>query len=110
MFLITNYAFFYTWYPASNADIESTMLKGPLQTTEPRTSIELANAVVVGEKHGTHGDQTDMDRMGKLQVLRVSSHDVFDNVFMYLHICSDNSNLRLFLAMVLSSAILGHTH
>jgi hypothetical protein len=26
----------------------------------------------VSEKHGTHGDEMDMDRMGKLQVLRVS--------------------------------------
>ncbi|KAH7088145.1 GABA permease [Paraphoma chrysanthemicola] len=45
-------------------------MKGPLQTTLSPNSIELANATAVGEKLGTHGDENDMDRMGKLQVLR----------------------------------------
>ena len=49
-------------------------MKGPLQTTESRNSLELANAVAVGEKLGTHADEYDMDRMGKLQVLRVRSN------------------------------------
>ncbi|ORX94415.1 GABA permease [Clohesyomyces aquaticus] len=34
------------------------------------TNVELANAVAVGEKHGTSHDLSDMDRMGKLQQLR----------------------------------------
>jgi choline transport protein len=57
-------------------------MKAPLQTThtpDSRNSIELANAVAVGEKHGTHNDETDMDRMGKLQVLRVSSNKLYNN-------------------------------
>jgi len=39
---------------------------------EGRTSIEDANAALVYEKYGTQHDKVDMDRMGKLQVLRVS--------------------------------------
>ncbi|KAF3037433.1 hypothetical protein E8E11_003723 [Didymella keratinophila] len=46
------------------------MLKGPSQTTRSHNSIELANTVVVREKHGTQSDERDMDRMGKLQELR----------------------------------------
>lgn len=49
------------------------MLKGPSQTSESRNSIELANTVAVSEKHGTQSDERDMDRMGKLQELRVES-------------------------------------
>jgi hypothetical protein len=47
------------------------MLKGPSQTTDSRNSIELADTVAVSEKHGTQSDGRDMDRMGKLQELRV---------------------------------------
>ncbi|KAI5373850.1 hypothetical protein J4E82_007391 [Alternaria postmessia] len=50
--------------------MDDSIAKGPSPTTDFRTSIELANAYAVSEKHGTHGDEMDMDRMGKLQVLR----------------------------------------
>jgi hypothetical protein len=46
-------------------------MKGPSEVVHSHNSIELANAVAVGEKDGTHGDENDMDRMGKIQVLRV---------------------------------------
>jgi choline transport protein len=52
--------------------MDDSIAKGLSPTTDFRTSIELANAYAVSEKHGTHGDEMDMDRMGKLQVLRVS--------------------------------------
>ncbi|KAF2828276.1 GABA-specific permease [Ophiobolus disseminans] len=45
-------------------------VKGPLQATVSRSSVELANATAVGEKQGTRGDENDMDRMGKVQVLQ----------------------------------------
>jgi choline transport protein len=54
--------------------------KGPSLTADSHdshNSLELANAVAVGEKQGTHNDETDMDRMGKLQVLRVRSYELF---------------------------------
>ncbi|KAF3003753.1 hypothetical protein E8E13_009675 [Curvularia kusanoi] len=46
------------------------MFKGPSNVTDACDSIELANAIAVGEKHGTQRDERDMDRMGKLQELR----------------------------------------
>jgi choline transport protein len=52
--------------------MDDNIAKGPSPTTDCRTSIELANAYAVSEKHGTYGDEKDMDRMGKLQVLKVS--------------------------------------
>jgi hypothetical protein len=53
--------------------MDNSIAKGPSPTTDFRTSIELANAYAVSEKHGTREDERDMDRMGKLQVLRVRS-------------------------------------
>jgi len=53
-------------------------MKGPLQTADSRNSLELANATAVAEKQGTYGDENDMDRMGKLQVLRVSPNKLSD--------------------------------
>lgn len=55
--------------------MDDNVRKGPAETTDYRNSIELANTVAVGEKDGTHGDENDMDRMGKLQVLRVRSKE-----------------------------------
>ncbi|EMD61337.1 hypothetical protein COCSADRAFT_147942 [Bipolaris sorokiniana ND90Pr] len=46
------------------------IMKGPSEVIRSRGSIELVNAVAVVEKHGTQGDELDMDRMGKVQVLR----------------------------------------
>lgn len=68
------------------------MLKGPSQTTDSHNSIELANAVAVSEKHGTQSDEKDMDRMGKLQELRVCSTDCIEDVSTYLHETSGNSS------------------
>jgi hypothetical protein len=43
--------------------------KAPFQTTDAHDGIEFANATT---KHGTRNDENDMDRMGRIQVLRVS--------------------------------------
>lgn len=51
--------------------MDDNVLKGPAEAIGYRNSIELANTTAVGENNGTHGDENDMDRMGKLQVLRV---------------------------------------
>lgn len=59
--------------------------KFPTETStggDIRTSIELANVVAVYEKYGTQHDKMDMDRMGKLQQLRVRLCDVLDNALM----------------------------
>jgi hypothetical protein len=61
--------------------------KGPFQTTDAHDSIELENATAVGEKDGTRNDENDMDRMGRIQVLRVSVTKLFDDVSMYSHRC-----------------------
>lgn len=50
------------------------MMKREIDTTCSPTSIELVNAVAVGEKDVIHCDEIDMDRMGKVQVLRVCYH------------------------------------
>lgn len=50
------------------------MLEGSSPATGSHNSIELANTVAVSEKHGTQSDERDMDRMGKLQELRVCSN------------------------------------
>ena len=39
--------------------------------------VEMANATAVYEKHGTQYDQSDMDRMGKLQQLSVRIRIIF---------------------------------
>jgi hypothetical protein len=59
--------------PVCGENMNDNMLKGPSQTTGSRNSIELANTIAVSEKHGTQSDERDMDRMGKLQELRVCS-------------------------------------
>jgi hypothetical protein len=86
------------------------MKKGPSHTVEPRTSTELANAAVVSEKHGTVGDANDMDRMGKLPVLRVSSRKPRDTFPTYSQNFSDNSNFSPSLATLSCSATPGNTH
>jgi choline transport protein len=50
-----------------------------------RNSLELANAVAVSEKQGTQNDETDMDRMGKLQVLRVRLNKSLNDASLRLH-------------------------
>jgi hypothetical protein len=52
--------------------MDNSVAKGLSPTTDFRTTIELANAYAVSEKHSTHSNEMDMDCMGKLQVLRVS--------------------------------------
>ena len=69
------------------------MMKGPSEVTDFRNSVELANAVAVNEKHGTHSDEVDMDRMGKVQVLRVCCFQSLCRFSSQLtSIVSDNSN------------------
>lgn len=51
--------------------MNDSMMKGPSEAIDSPTSIELANQTAVGEKYGTRSDESDMDRMGKLQELRV---------------------------------------
>jgi hypothetical protein len=46
-------------------------MKGRSQATNFRDSIESTNRIAVNDKHGTQSDGRDMDRMGKLQELRV---------------------------------------
>jgi hypothetical protein len=72
--------------------INDNMLKGPSQTTDSRNSIELANTVAVSEKHGTQSDERDMDRMGKLQELRVCSTDCAEEESSYSQETSGNSS------------------
>ncbi|KAI4658087.1 uncharacterized protein J4E79_007068 [Alternaria viburni] len=50
--------------------MNDSMMKGPSEAIDSPNSIELANQTAVGEKYGTHSDESDMDRMGKLQELR----------------------------------------
>jgi hypothetical protein len=56
----------------------ATIMEGNYEKTPPKggdihTSTQLTNTVAVGEKNGTQHDEMDMDRMGKLQQLRVRS-------------------------------------
>jgi choline transport protein len=84
-------------------------MKGPLQTThtpDSPNSIELANTVAVGEKHGTYNDETDMDRMGKLQVLRVSSNKLSKNSALCLR---DQQRQFKFFSIFGFAVILGNT-
>lgn len=46
---------------------------GDVKPYEQPAQIELANTTAVYEKYGNQYDEMDMDRMGKLQELRVSS-------------------------------------
>jgi hypothetical protein len=58
-------------YPAhiSNPSWEIAMAQ---ETKNAAVMVETANKVAVYEKLGTERDERDMDRMGKVQVLRVS--------------------------------------
>jgi len=80
-------------------------MKGPLEATESRNSIELANAVAVGEKQGTHRDENDMDRMGKLQVLRVSPNEL-SNGLMYSQVYQRQFK---FMSVFGYAAVMGNT-
>jgi hypothetical protein len=68
------------------------ILKGPSHVTDSRNSIELANTVAVSEKHGTHGDERDMERMGKIPELRVWSMNSPTSFRYTYKITSDNSS------------------
>lgn len=67
-------------------------IKGPLEATVSQNSIELANATAVGEKQGTHGDELDMDRMGKLQVLQVRLGYSFISLVTYMTFSGNSSS------------------
>ena len=41
-------------------------------TTTSNTAVEIVNASAVRQKNGTRSDERDMERMGKVQELRVS--------------------------------------
>jgi hypothetical protein len=45
---------------------------GNVQPSEQTAHVDVANATAVYEKYGNQYDEMDMDRMGKLQELRVS--------------------------------------
>jgi hypothetical protein len=51
--------------------MESEYQKSPLKSADVQTNTRSADEVVVDEKYGTLHDGLDMDRMGKLQQLRV---------------------------------------
>jgi hypothetical protein len=62
----------------------ATIMEGNYEKTPPKggdihTSTQLTNTVAVGEKNGTQHDEMDMDRMGKLQQLRVRSCTTLGN-------------------------------
>jgi hypothetical protein len=59
------------------------LLRGPSQTTDSRNNIELADTIAVSEKYGTQSDGRDMDRMGKLQELRVCLANCVEEVSPY---------------------------
>jgi hypothetical protein len=85
--------------------MDDNTLKGPSQVTNYHNSIELANMDAVSEKHGTHSDEKDMHRMGKIPELRVRSDNLTPDFQCTYRIISDNSNffpssgLLLFLAI-----------
>lgn len=56
-------------------------MKGPIDTTTSTNSIELANLPAVNEKHGTQRDESDMDRMGKIQQLKVRFDELYDTEY-----------------------------
>lgn len=51
--------------------MDDNLMKGRSQPTNYRDSIELTSRIAVSENKGTQSDERDMDRMGKLQELRV---------------------------------------
>jgi len=51
--------------------MDDNLMKDRSQATNSRDSIELTSRIAGGEKRGTQSDEKDMDRMGKLQELRV---------------------------------------
>lgn len=48
---------------------------GDVEPRKQTAQIEIANTTAVYDKHGNKYDEMDMDRMGKLQELRVSNID-----------------------------------
>lgn len=48
---------------------------GDVKPYQQTAQIEVANTTAVYDKHGNKYDEMDMDRMGKLQELRVSKTD-----------------------------------
>lgn len=52
--------------------MDDTLMKGRSQATNSRNSIELTSRIAMSETQGMQSDERDMDRMGKLQELRVS--------------------------------------
>lgn len=86
--------------------MDDNILKGPSQITDSRNSIELANTIAVSEKHGTHGDEKDMERMGKIPELRVCSDNLSDGFSMYLQ---DYQRQFKFLSIFGFAVILGNT-
>lgn len=46
---------------------------GNVKPSQQTVQVEVANTTAVYEKYGNQYDEMDMDRMGKLQELRVSS-------------------------------------
>jgi hypothetical protein len=79
----------------------------PLETANSLNGIELGNAVV---NNGTHNDERNMTRMGKIPLLEVRSEKFSDDVFMYSRDTSDDSNSCPSLASPLCLATLGYTH
>lgn len=51
--------------------MDDNLMKDRSQATNSRDSIELTSRIAGSEKRGTQSDEKDMDRMGKLQELRV---------------------------------------
>ena len=72
--------------------MNDSMMKGPSEVIDSPTSIELANQTAVGEKYGTRSDESDMDRMGKLQELRVCWKTPAGELPIYLQEISGNSS------------------
>ncbi|KAH8636257.1 amino acid transporter [Alternaria alternata] len=86
--------------------MDDNVLKGPSHTTDTRNSIELANLDAVSEKNGTHGDEKDMERMGKIPELRVCSDKLFNCSYM----CLQNRQRQFkFLSIFGFAVILGNT-
>lgn len=86
--------------------MDDNVLKGPSHTTDTRNSIELANLDAASEKHGTHGDEKDMERMGKIPELRVCSDKLF--IYSYMRLQHRQRQFK-FLSIFGFAVILGNT-
>lgn len=54
-------------------------MKGPIvDTTTSTDSIELPDTRAANDKYGTQRDESDMDRMGKIQQLKVCLNELCD--------------------------------